>query len=97
MKKIFGECNQCGVCCFNGLAHCENLEIIGIPGEPGATRCKAYATRYHRMPIRQLFPDGSLKCMSECLVLDAALAEGVDLHMPRECSLELVTIDPLHR
>lgn len=35
----------------NGTTRCNNLEIIGIPGSPGATRCLVYAERYAGMPI----------------------------------------------
>lgn len=53
---LVGDCNQCGVCCeveSEGVTlRCENLEVRGPIGQPGASRCRAYQTRYDDMPIR---------------------------------------------
>jgi hypothetical protein len=53
---LVGDCNQCGACCeaeSDGVTlRCENLEVRGPIGQPGAARCRAYQTRYDGMPVR---------------------------------------------
>ena len=53
---LVGDCNQCGACCeveCGGVTlRCENLEVLGSIGQPQASRCRAYQTRYDGMPIR---------------------------------------------
>lgn len=53
---LVGDCNQCGVCCEvesdGATLRCENLEIFSSLGQPWASRCRAYQTRYDGMPIR---------------------------------------------
>ena len=53
---LVGDCNQCGACCemeSEGVTlRCENLEVLGPIGQPEASRCRAYQTRYDDMPIR---------------------------------------------
>jgi hypothetical protein len=34
----------------NGM-RCNNLEIVGIPGSPGASRCRVYKERYPGLSI----------------------------------------------
>jgi hypothetical protein len=54
---LVGDCNRCGVCCeveeSDGVTlRCENLEVLGPIGQPWASKCRAYLTRYDGMPIR---------------------------------------------
>ncbi len=53
---LVGDCNQCGACCEveseGATLRCENLEVLGPIGQPRASRCRAYQTRYDGMPIR---------------------------------------------
>ena len=53
---LVGDCNQCGACCEveseGATLRCENLEVLGPIGQPRASKCRAYQTRYDGMPIR---------------------------------------------
>lgn len=53
---LVGDCNRCGVCCevesFGMTLRCEHLEVLGSIGQPGASRCRAYQTRYDGMSIQ---------------------------------------------
>jgi len=50
--KLTGTCNQCGLCCYSPEGFkCLNLEVVKVPGQPEATRCRVYDKRYDGMPI----------------------------------------------
>jgi len=50
--KLIGECNKCGLCCYSPEGFkCLNLEVVKVPGQPEATRCRVYDKRYDGMPI----------------------------------------------
>ena len=56
---LVGTCNRCGSCCQypaadgSGLVRCGYLEVRPGTrvGQPEATRCRQYDTRYDGMPI----------------------------------------------
>ncbi len=96
---LVGDCNRCGVCCevesFGRTLRCANLEVIGSLGQPGASRCRAYQTRYEGMPI-QLYDirTGRLIRNSICAKnspgeTDAILSRGIG----RGCSLSVAKAD----
>lgn len=69
---IEGKCNQCGACCvteYKGrMCKCEHLvttPILNI-GEPLATKCGKYGSRYDGMPLRVLYEDGTFAFNNEC-------------------------------
>src|SRR5262245_4870948 len=66
MKRVplfVGDCNLCGLCCFNQAtgSHCENLVLRPgkTVGDPDATYCGVYDQRYHGMPITMIDKDGN--------------------------------------
>ena len=60
-----GQCNKCGLCCAPIIDGdrwaCENLAQIATLGQPEATYCRVYASRYDGMPINLVHPDGRLE------------------------------------
>jgi hypothetical protein len=92
---LVGDCNQCGACCeiesCGMTLRCENLEVLGSIGQPRASRCRAYQTRYDGMPI-QLYDirSGRLMRNSVCAKnsraeTEAILSQGIG----RGCSLSV--------
>ena len=63
--KLTGTCNQCGLCCYIGEFRCINLIVSGKPGEPMASKCGAYNSRYDGMPIVLVDPNGKTR-MATC-------------------------------
>ena len=56
---LTGSCNQCGNCCVLGFYVCDNLvRAAKAVGEPYATRCGVYRSRYNDMPITLTNPLG---------------------------------------
>lgn len=90
---LVGDCNRCGVCCevesWGRTLRCEHLEVLGSIGQPEASRCRAYQTRYDGMPI-QLYDirtgrpiRGSICAKDSRAETDAILSRGIG----RGCSL----------
>jgi len=92
--QLEGDCNKCGICCYSldGNAHCENLDIVGWPGDEDATKCKVWDTRYHGMPIRMVNYDGSLAYESKCAVFSEEMSNE-KFRLPKECSYKLIQIE----
>lgn len=98
---LVGDCNRCGVCCevesFGMTLRCERLEVLGPIGQPGATRCRAYQTRYDGMPI-QLYDIRTGRRVMDSLCAknsqgetDAILSRGIG----RGCSLSVARPEDL--
>ena len=92
---LAGECNRCGACCeverWGMTLRCEHLEVLGLIGQPGASRCRAYQTRYDGMPI-QLYDIRTGRRVMDSLCAknsqaetDAILSQGIG----RGCSLSV--------
>lgn len=64
--QLEGECNRCGLCCTFGRLRCEYLVVTAHLGNPGASRCAKYATRYDGMPIRAVNGHGKVKAHGLC-------------------------------
>lgn len=89
--KLIGLCNQCGHCCMVGELRCENLILTGTPGEPMASACSIYTTRYPGMPILMFDKQGRIGAEMMCGVgmpaeTDAILERGIG----KGCSLTVV-------
>jgi hypothetical protein len=69
-----GKCNSCGRCCQTFVPdgsgyivlNCENLEILNVPGQSQATRCKVWDKRWAGMPIK-LMHMGRYVADSKCI------------------------------
>jgi hypothetical protein len=83
-----GKCNQCGNCCTIGPFKCENLVVVGEPGQPLATWCAVYDQRYPDMPIKLRDGCGEIQgfCMHDTLAEEYELTR---LIIDKKCSLEI--------
>jgi hypothetical protein len=92
---LVGDCNQCGACCevekYGMTLRCEHLDVLGPIGQPGASRCRAYQTRYDGMPI-QLYDihtgrlvESSICAKNSRAETEAILSQGIW----RGCSLSV--------
>ena len=98
---LVGDCNQCGVCCeveSEGVTlRCENLEVLGSIGQPWASKCRAYQTRYDGMPIRLYdirtgrLIENSISAKNSRAETEAILSQGIG----RGCSLSVTEEDDL--
>ena len=98
---LAGACNQCGACCevdSRGMTlRCANLEVLGSIGQPWASRCRAYQTRYDGMPIQLhdvrtgRFIVSSICAKNSRRETDAILSHGIG----RGCSLSVTKEDDL--
>ena len=96
-----GECNRCGACCevesWGMTLRCENLEMLGLIGQLGASRCRAYQTRYDGMPIRLYDIRTGRRVMDSLCAknsraeTEAILSQGIG----RGCSLSVTNADEL--
>ena len=96
---LVGDCNRCGACCEverQGMTlRCENLEVLGSIGQPWASRCRAYQTRYDGMPIRLhdirtgRLIEHSLCAKNSRAETEAILSQGIG----RGCSLSVTKAD----
>ncbi len=101
---LVGECNQCGVCCEvesdGATLRCENLEVLGPIGQPWASRCRAYQTRYDGMPIQLYdirtgrFSEDEFVCAKNSPQNRHAETETILNHgIGRGCSLSVIEKD----
>ena len=99
--ELVGDCNRCGACCevesYGTTLRCEYLEVLGSTGQPWASRCRAYQTRYDGMPIQlydirtgRLIMD-SLCAKNSPAETEAILSRGVG----RGCSLSVTQEEDL--
>ena len=94
--RLAGECNQCGLCCIIGDLRCINLIMTGKPGEPMATKCAVYATRYSGMPILLLDAAGRIVAQAACGKDDVNDARAIiQRGLGKGCSLDLVVEERL--
>jgi len=92
MIKLVGECNRCGLCCYDAAgAKCLNLEVISTPGQPNATRCRVYNKRYDGMPIVLQHQESGELIGGVCRLdsIDETLAI-INSGIGKGCSLEVV-------
>ena len=84
--NLTGDCNRCGLCCTVGNGQCVHLEVTGKLGEPGATRCLAYANRYDGMPIFGRTPNGLVRgwCRKDSPAETAVIVQWIG----KGCSLK---------
>lgn len=90
LRLLKGHCNQCGLCCFTAGMRCINLIITDTPGQPMATKCALWSTRFNGMHIFFIRPDSTIggegRCEVESLQGDVNIIErGIG----NGCSLEI--------
>lgn len=88
--RLSGLCNRCGLCCFDGELRCQNLIVIGKPGEPLATACSRHGSRYNGMPITMFDPEGRSYDGYFCHNDDLETAVIIERGIGKGCSLEVV-------
>jgi len=91
--KLTGTCNQCGLCCYSPEGFkCLNLEVVKVPGQPEATRCRVYDKRYDGMPIVMQQPGTgdiaggvcALDSFAETMtILETGIGKGCSLEIER--------------
>lgn len=87
--KLVGVCNQCGLCCTKGDARCANLVTVGRVGEPGATRCGAYAWRFEGMPVYAIDAQGVVVHQGRCRKDSAGETAAIAPWIGKGCSLQV--------
>lgn len=63
--RLVGECNRCGLCCYDGDLRCNYLAVKML-GMPGGTTCTVYANRYPGMPIMLVDGTGKVAALAQC-------------------------------
>jgi len=99
VSAFTGVCNRCGVCCQyeaadgSGPVRCGYLEVRpgARVGDPQATTCRQYDTRYDGMPIPMQYLNGTdygwAKCAKDSSMEDLVIRfRGIG----RGCSLEIL-------
>ena len=86
-----GECNQCGLCCTHNGTQCLYLAVGKAIGEPFATKCEMYDTRYEGMPIPIVdSADRRFVKFSVCRKDSARESEIIGRWIGKGCTLKLV-------
>lgn len=86
--RLQGTCNRCGLCCTPNGLRCHYLEIEAKIGEPYASRCKVYKTRFPGMTIFLLSGSGVVEAVGACThgspeddkVIRPFIGKGCSLH-----------------
>jgi hypothetical protein len=69
---------------------CIYLEVVGKPGDPGATRCKIHDERRRGLPILLMTPEGLVGSLGVCAHGTSVDDEVIIPYIGKGCSLEVV-------
>lgn len=90
-QTLRGVCNQCGLCCKPHGLRCCNLIEIKTPGQPMATQCAIYNSRYDGMPILLFDKEGRVSGTGYCSKDSIHEVQGIlQWGIGKGCSLEVV-------